>query len=87
MNNTNRNMKAVFKEIQEISFAMDELRLYLDVHSDNTEALKLFDDYMKKRAELVAEYTKECGPIYSYFINTEKGWSWINGPMPWEGGC
>lgn len=74
----------LFEEICAVSFAMDELRLYLDTHPKNAEALALFTEYMKKRHELVAKYTEEYGPIYSYYINTDNGWGWNNEPMPWD---
>lgn len=86
MNEQNRQNEksALFSEITEISFAMDELRLYLDTHPQSAEALALFTEYQDKRHALVAEYTEKYGAIYSYKINTENGWSWAAAPMPWE---
>ena len=75
--------KALYDQIGEVSFAMDDLRLYLDTHPDSAEALALFSEYMEKRAELVGKYTENYGPLDSYLINTSGGWGWNAAPMPW----
>ncbi len=76
---------ALFRQLNEVSFAMDELRLYLDIHPDCCEALKLFRTYQEQRQALLKAYTDQYGSIDAYDVNTENGWSWIDGPMPWEG--
>ncbi len=86
MNNGMQNMSqgAMFENIRALSFAMDDLRLFLDTHPDNDEALNLFIEYMKNRNDLLADYTEKYGPIDSYYINQDGTWSWINEPMPWK---
>ncbi len=83
--NQNQKMSqgTMFETIRQISFVMDELRLYLDTHPYNKEALNLFLENMKKRHDLMAEYIEMYGPIDSYYINSDGTWSWINEPMPW----
>lgn len=76
--------QTLFDEITEVSFVLDELRLYLDTHPDNAEALTAFTEYMKRRHELIAKYSAEFGPIDSYYVDTENGWTWAKGPMPWK---
>lgn len=76
---------ALFRQLNEVSFAMDELRLYLDIHPDCCEALKLFCAYQEQRQALLKAYTDQFGSIDAYDVNTENGWNWIDGPMPWEG--
>ncbi|MBQ7125349.1 MAG: spore coat protein CotJB [Clostridia bacterium] len=75
---------AMFETIRAYSFVMDDLRLYLDTHPRNKQALNMFLDTMKKRNELLVEYTNIYGPIDSYYINSDGTWSWINEPMPWQ---
>ena len=84
--NTRQNMSqgAMFEAIRAYSFVLDELRLYLDTHPKNKQALNMFLDTMQKRNELVVEYTNMYGPIDSYYINSDGTWSWINEPMPWQ---
>ena len=86
MNNTNMNRKTLFDTIGAVSFALDDLRLYLDTHPDCSEALSCYTEYMKRRHELVAAYTQQYGPLDSYYVDTENGcWNWNDGPMPWKG--
>ncbi len=73
----------LFDQIGELSFAMDDLRLYLDTHPNSNEALALFSEYMDKRAELVGKYTENYGPLDSYLVNASGGWDWNAAPMPW----
>ncbi len=84
-NGYNRNEQmALFDEISQLSFALDEIRLFLDTHPDNADALELYGKYGSKRREAVETYTNKYGPIDSYNVNTMNGWSWIDEPMPWK---
>ncbi len=84
MNNGSINRKELFETIGAVSFMLDDLRLYLDTHPDDDEALKLFNEYQNKRHTLIADYTAKFGPINAYYPGTEDGWTWINEPMPWR---
>lgn len=78
---------ALMRKITEVSFAMDELRLFLDTHPDCSAALSEFIARMDQRADLIAEYTEKYGSIDSYYPNTENGWDWNYGQMPWKKGA
>lgn len=80
----NGNKTALFNAIGAVSFAMDELRLYLDTHPDSTDALSAFSEKMQKRAELTDEYTEKYGPLDSYYFNVDNGYTWTNAPIPWD---
>ena len=70
--------------ITELSFAMDELRLFLDTHPDCGDALALMNDLQRQRAEAVAEFEAQFGPLSSYG-NVDCGdWKWVQGPWPWQ---
>ena len=85
MNTRNsNNRRELFEMIGAVSFLIDDLRLFLDTHPDNAEALSLFSEYQNQRSELISKYTNQFGPIDSYCVNTDNGWSWINEPMPWK---
>ena len=81
-NNCSEN--ALMRKITEVSFAMDELRLFLDTHPDCSAALADFSTRMEQRAELIAEYTEKYGSLDSYYPSTNDGWDWNNRPMPWK---
>ncbi len=69
---------------QAMSFSAWELRLYLDTHPDDMQALELYKRYCA---------AMEC-PSYACTFTPEgwnadcednrSGWSWINNPWPWE---
>lgn len=66
-------------EIQKISFAMDELRLYIDTHPSNDEAIALFNEYAIKRKELVEKYNTEIAPLGGYDAECGNEWRWGRG--------
>ena len=73
-------------KISEISFTMDELRLYLDTHPNCQEAHHYFDELQEERRAAVAAYEAQFGPLTSYG-NVEsdcENWKWANGPWPWQ---
>ena len=72
--------------ITEISFTMDDLRLYLDTHPDCTEAFAYFDELQEQRSAAIKAYEAQFGPLTSYG-NVEHGcdnWKWAQGPWPWQ---
>ena len=70
--------------IRMYDFALFDLMLYLDTHPGCRKAAALFDEYREKRAEAVADYTAQYGPIKALQTDTSKRWSWGAGPYPWE---
>ena len=84
------NRRELFEYINQISFAVDDVKLFLDTHPENQKALDYFQKYKEKRIEALREYASAYGPLT---IDTATAcesdyWSWINEPWPWqEGGC
>lgn len=90
----------MLQEINEVSFAVNDLTLYLDTHPLDQEALTVFSDAMKKRKQLLESYAKEFEPLTMDCVcpdtNNETGtytkyagqkhFTWSDGPLPWEGG-
>ncbi len=62
---------ALFGQIGEVSFVMDELRLFLDTHPDCREALAMYETNRARRRE-------------AYSAGGETEWNWTDAPMPWE---
>ena len=94
MNNSQRNSqmnrRQLMNHINQVSFAVDDVKLYLDTHPCDTEALEYFHKMSQQRNEALKEYAAAYGPLT---IDTAKDscterWNWINEPWPWqEGGC
>lgn len=83
------NKKELLDAIDQVSFAMDDVRLYLDTHPQCQYGLDYFQQLNHKRKELISQYTINYGPLTQYDINSESDlWTWNQGPLPWEvGGC
>lgn len=77
----------LFACITATSFVMDDLRIYLDTHPTDQEALDYWEKVSRVRKEAVEEYTKCYGPIYSYDVKVKNNWTWVEEPWPWEGRC
>ena len=94
MNNSQRNSqmnrRQLMNHINQVSFAVDDVKLYLDTQPCDTEALEYFHKMSRQRNEALKEYAAAYGPLT---IDTAKDscterWNWINEPWPWqEGGC
>lgn len=81
----NRNEKAItpLTELQTISFAIQELALYLDTHRDDKEALAIYRNF-----QMMYEKTKKCyeekyGPL-NHMSHMEGEYRWLDDPWPWE---
>lgn len=78
------NKEKLMRQIQEVSFALVDTNLFLDSHPDCQLALDFFRDMQVKYAQLTADYELAYGPLTAFDTNTEQGWSWVQGPWPWE---
>lgn len=82
-----KNREKLFGCITATSFVLDDLRIYLDTHPTDQEALDYWEKVSKVRKEAVEEYTKCFDPIYSYDVMNKNRWAWVEEPWPWEGRC
>ena len=85
MGMVNKNELAVtpLSELQMLSFAIQELALYLDTHRDDAEALELYRSYQKMYSDGTAAYEKMCGPLNHMSISNG-AYRWLDDPWPWE---
>ena len=81
-------------EIQKISFIMDDLRLYLDTHPDDTDALTMLKDVLKRRKQAMSEFasrfyplTMDCMAELDERNLSSACYCWQEGAAPWEGVC
>ncbi len=88
--NRPKNRKELLNHINQVSFAVDEVKLYLDTHPCDAEALAYFREFSRERNLALKEYARIYGPLT---VDTAEDtctdrWKWINEPWPWqEGGC
>lgn len=82
--------KQLLQEINEVSFAVDDILLFPDTHPWNQEALDYYREMAGRRKELLRQYAVSYGPltIDSALDTPGDTWEWMNQPFPWqEGGC
>lgn len=75
----------MLKKLQELSFALVELNLFLDTHPDNVKARELYNAYSAQMRDLRKEYFENYGPTMNFGVcPAGDSFSWINSPWPWE---
>lgn len=73
-------------KLQEIAFAAHDINLYLDTHPNDTNAIKLYNEYNKQERMLNDQYERKYGPVD---LSDTEGlsmtpWAWIENPWPWN---
>jgi len=71
-------------EIMALSFAINDLNLYLDLHPTDEEMLKKFRELAEKSCSKEMEYVKTYGPLEVIDSDSLSKFNWINNPWPWE---
>ena len=86
------------KKIGEISFTLDDLRLFLDTHPLDTDAMNLYQQNLTQRKQLLKQYADDFEPLTTDCICLDtnggsgactkypgqKHWTWNDGPIPWD---
>lgn len=94
MTNCNCNMNAkrqLLQRLNEVSFAVDDILLFLDTHPCDEKALAFYEETASKRRELMTEYARSFGSltIDDALETCGDTWKWMEQPFPWEkeGAC
>ncbi len=80
--------KDMLQWINVVSFAVDDAKLFLDTHPEDTAALEYFEEYSKLRNQALSEYAKYYTPLTIDTVidsRTDK-WNWTQEPWPWQEG-
>lgn len=84
-NNQRMNRQQLMEWIMMLGFCSVDMALYLDTHPTDVDAL----DYYKQCRELYEDarktYEASYGPLTIGGVNSDSEWTWVEGPMPWEG--
>ena len=56
----------LFEWINVVSFAVDDVKLYLDTHPCDRDALEYFEEFKKQRVQALKEYAKYYGQIADF---------------------
>lgn len=76
----------LLKFIDEVSFAVLDVGLYLDTHPCDQCALKYYQKYRELRKCAMEEYNNNYGPLTVDGVESCDYWTWIENPCPWKGG-
>jgi len=91
LNPGQKEREELMGKISAISFAINDLTLYLDTHPCCQDGTHLFYQLSKERMELLAEYARKYNPLTQLSMVTadlkHDSYAWADGPAPWEGGC
>lgn len=83
----------LLNHVNEVSFAVDDILLYLDTHPQDQNALAYAREKIQMRKSALESYARRFGPLTidcAAELNSNC-WLWISQPWPWEtkqkGGC
>lgn len=82
---SNQSRQALMKQINDVSFAMDDVLLFLDTHPNDADAMHYYHNAVNMRKAAMDAYQRQFGP---FFVEDVMGnaWSWVTEKWPWEGG-
>ncbi|MCI5742012.1 MAG: spore coat protein CotJB [Lachnospiraceae bacterium] len=86
MMNQQMSQKQLMQWINMVSFAVNDIILYLDTHPDDEEALNYFNHYKEMRKQALRAYADQYGPLTIDTAQVNNHWCWATQPWPWEGG-
>lgn len=71
-------------ELQALSFAIQDLALYLDTHRGDQEALDAYRAYQKMYIACREQYLEHHGPMNHMTMDNSEEYRWLDDPWPWE---
>lgn len=91
MMNRDCSREQLLRQIDEVSFAVNDIHLFLDTHPCDEKAMEYYREMAEKRRELMKKYAKMYGPLTvdDAIFSDSATWQWMEQPFPWEqeGGC
>lgn len=74
----------MLKKVMEADFAVYDLGLYLDTHPEDSRAMEMYTDLVRRAGEAKRAYEAAYGPLTPEAAAGQKEWTWIRSPWPWE---
>ena len=86
-----KNREEMMSRLAAVSFAINDLTLYLDTHTDCPKGTALFYQLLEERLNILSEFADKFYPLTQTSMVTgnfnQNQYGWSEGPMPWEGAC
>jgi len=75
----------LLEELQALDFVLLELNLYLDTHPNDLNAVRQYNDLVRKRKAVRRQLVSIAGPL-SHFGHDYVScpWNWDDTPWPWQ---
>ncbi len=72
-------------QLQQMTFALVDLNLYLDMYPDNTQAAEDYNTLFKQYWEARSVYEQNNGPLMDFgHCPVSYPFNWVEAPWPWE---
>ena len=81
----NEAAKMLMERINQASFAMDDVLLFLDTHPNDLNALNYYHYVTQMRKEAMNAYESQFGPLMVDDVQSTDNWTWLTEKWPWEG--
>ena len=77
-----REQTALLQYINEVSFAINDMNLYLDTHPEDKKALAFMEEHVKMRKRALKEYAMKYGPLTIDTTDDVQScsWDWVMHP-------
>lgn len=86
MNKERMNQNQLLEWIQMLTLCAYDMQLYLDTHPHDSDALDYFNQCNELLTSATRTYEAKYGPMSVNRAAPFDRWSWVETPMPWEGG-
>ena len=80
--NGNVSCQDLMKAIMEADFMATDLKLYLDIHPDDTRALELYRDAVRQYKACKATFEDTFYPLTATSAGRDGTWDWLDGAFP-----
>lgn len=84
MVNENEKSNTPLHQLQALGFAIAELGLYLDTHSDDQDATDLFNQYVEQYSGALQMYERQHGSLTQMDSALTGTYDWLKDPWPWD---
>ena len=78
------NLSTPLCELMALDFVKQELKLYLDTHSDDKEAFAALQTVIRLSREGRRRYTEKYGPLTTDDLRFAETFTWVESPWPWQ---
>lgn len=79
-----QNQYKMLMYITKVTFALDDVILFLDTHPCDKEALSYYQMVRKEREKAMKQYNEQYGPLQIDQVESCDYWTWLDEPWPWE---